>query len=234
MTTPSDLRTRLQASTGRLQAVRQGLDMQVGHAREVGRRGLELTGELAQLQAQYQQLERVSALLTRIGEDQQAAAQRQIEDLVTRALQVVFDKTLSFHVIQSVRANQPQVDFVIRSTLTASEDTPAAAAQGAPVIIDTPVMEARGGGMAVVVAFLLRLVVLLLTPGARRVLFLDESFSHVSAEYEPRLAEFLREVCDRAGVQIVMITHSTAYEDLADKHYRLELGADGITEVTAL
>jgi ABC-type lipoprotein export system ATPase subunit len=75
----------------------------------------------------------------------------------------------------------------------------------------------------------LLLVVLLLTPGARRIFFLDESFGMVSAEYEPRLAEFLREVADKAGVQIVLITHSRAYDDLADASYELSLGADGAT-----
>lgn len=82
-----------------------------------------------------------------------------------------------------------------------------------------------------VVGFVLRLVVLLLTPGARRFLALDESFAHVSASYEPRVAEFLREVADKAGVQIMLVTHSNAYGDLADAKYRLVLGADGKTEV---
>ena len=38
----------------------------------------------------------------------------------------------------------------------------------------------------------------------------------LSQEYEPGMAEFLREVADKAGVQIILITHSTAYSDLAD------------------
>ena len=85
--------------------------------------------------------------------------------------------------------------------------------------------------MAAVVGFVLRLVVLLLTPSHRRFLALDESFAHVSASYEPRVAEFLREVADRAGVQILLITHSDAYSDLADVRYRLSLAPDGTTVV---
>jgi ABC-type branched-subunit amino acid transport system ATPase component len=98
-------------------------------------------------------------------------------------------------------------------------------------VVETSVLDARGGGMAAVAGFVLRLVVLLLTPGARRFLALDESFAHVSASYEPRVAEFLREVADKAGVQVLLITHSTAFSDLADARYRLTLGADGITQV---
>lgn len=215
----------------RVQGIRSALSVESGVAAEVGRRGIEVTGELAALRAQHEQLERVAALLTRIGEERQQSAQQQIEELVTRALQVIFDKSLSFHLIQSVSGSQPRVDFVIRSVY---EVAPSDGELGGSAVVETPVLDARGGGMAVVIAFLLRLVVLLLTPGARRVLFLDESFSHVSAEYEPRLAEFLREVCDQAGVQIVMITHSTAYSDVADKRYQLTLGPGGVTEVAAL
>ena len=53
----------------------------------------------------------------------------------------------------------------------------------------------------------------------------------VSAEYEPRVAEFLRQVADKAGVQVVLITHSKAYDDLADTSYELSLGADGSTQI---
>jgi ABC-type nitrate/sulfonate/bicarbonate transport system ATPase subunit len=124
------------------------------------------------------------------------------------------------------------VDFVIRSEYVAGDE--AGVNADAPVIIDTPVLEARGGGMAVVVAFLLRLVILLLTPGARRILLLDEPFAFVSAEFESRVAEFLRELCDSAGVQVIMVTHSAAYGDVADRQYRLEQGPDGLAYLAGL
>jgi hypothetical protein len=53
------------------------------------------------------------------------------------------------------------------------------------------------------------------------------------AEYETRLAEFLREVADKAGVQVILITHSDAFSDAADARYRFSLGPDGKTRVTA-
>jgi ABC-type taurine transport system ATPase subunit len=173
---------------------------------------------VARLRHQAEVAAETAGLLNSIGEQRQESARRQVEELVTRALQVIFDKNLSFHMVQSVKANRTEVDFVIRSTYGAE-------------VVETPVMDARGGGMAAVVGFVLRLVVLLLTPGARRFLALDESFAHVSASYEPRVAEFLREVADKAGVQLLLVTHSDAYSDLADARYRLSLGEDGCTRV---
>lgn len=197
---------------------RQQLDRLAGEASQVARSGIEARDRAAALRESLELHEKVSAVLTRIGEQRQESAQRQIEELVTRALQIIFGENLSFHVVQSVKASRAEVDFILRSTYGNQ-------------VVDTPVLEARGGGMAAVVGFVLRLVVLLFTPGARRFIALDESFAHVSASYEPRVAEFLREVADKAGVQILLITHSSAYGDLADAKYRLTLGADGITKV---
>jgi DNA repair ATPase RecN len=202
----------------RVLAVSSALERETGQAATVARQGKEARARAAGYRAALELHEKACSLLTTIGEQRQESARRQVEDLVTRALQVIFDENLSFHMVQSVRANRAETDFVVRSAY--GED-----------VVETPVLDARGGGMAAVVGFVLRLVVLLLTPGARRFLALDESFAHVSASYEPRVAEFLREVADKAGVQILLVTHSQIYAGLADARYRLSLGPDGITQV---
>lgn len=202
-------------------AVRQRrgeLDRQAGAALEVARQGKAAEAEVAELRAAVELHEKTGALLTTVGEEAQETARHQVEELVTRALQVVFGDNLSFHLVPGERGGQATVEFVLRSRFGDRE-------------VDTPVMDARGGGMAAVVGFVLRLVVLLLTPGARRFLALDESFAHVSASYEDAVAEFLREVADKAGVQILLVTHSSAYSQHADARVRLVLGPDGVTEV---
>lgn len=210
--------TDVQSLALRVSSARQRLDRQAGEAAQLARQGLAVQADVARLTGQLELHSRVGAVLTSIGEARQETAQTQVEDLVTRALQAVFDANLSFHLVQEVKANRAEVSFALRS-------------QYGDQVIDTPVLEARGGGMAAVVAFVLRLVVLLLTPGTRRFLALDETFAHVSASYEPRVAEFLREVADKAGVQILLVTHSQAYSDLADRKHRLVLGPAGITQV---
>lgn len=198
-----------------VRAARSVVDRRTGEARQVGLAGQREEAEVARLSALAEQCERANVLLTGIGEAEQLRVQLTFEGLVTRGLQAIFGTELSFHLRQETRANRTELDFVIRS----GYDTP----------VETPVMDARGGGMAATVGFMLRLVLLLLTPGVRRILFLDETFAHLSREYETRLAEFLREVADQAGVQIVMVTHSDAYSDVADQLHRLELGPDGTT-----
>jgi predicted ABC-type transport system involved in lysophospholipase L1 biosynthesis ATPase subunit len=208
---------------------RKDADREAAEAAVVGRQGKAARAEAERLRAQLELHEKVLGVLTSVGEARQESAQRQVEGLVTRALQVVFDENLSFHLVPSVKANRAEIDFVLRSVNRTANDTGEIVWEQ---MVDTPVLEARGGGMAAVVGFVLRLVVLLLTPGARRILCLDESFGMVSKSYEPRVADFLREVADKAAVQIVLITHSDAYSDAADRRYLLSLGPDGITQVT--
>jgi ABC-type uncharacterized transport system YnjBCD ATPase subunit len=212
-----------------VRAARTAADRDAGEARAVGRAGQAAVARVGALKEQIVLHERVTAALTKVGEERQEHAQRQVEGLVTQGLQAVFGGNLSFHVTQGVTGGQATVEFTIRSEYAAGDE--AGVHCDAPLVVETPVIGARGGGVAAVTGFLLRLVVLLLTPGARRVLFLDETFSHVSAEYREPLSQFLREACDRAGMQIVMITHDPEYASLADESYRLSLGADGVTEV---
>jgi DNA repair exonuclease SbcCD ATPase subunit len=211
----------LSALEQRVRAARTAVDREVGEARAVGASGRAAMARAASLREAVELHDRVTAILTGCGEERQQHAQRQLEQLVTRGLQVIFDEGLSFRVVQSVRRGQANVDFVVSSAYGGS-------------VVETSVMDARGGGMAAVAGFLLRLVVLLLTPGARRLLVLDESFAHVSAEYRPRLAEFLREVTDKAGVQLILVTHDPEYGEVADACYRLSPDRDGVTEVTTL
>lgn len=201
----------------RVRSARRSLDVEAGEARAVAAQGKAIERQVADLKASLERHEKALGVLLTIGESRQESAKAQVESLVTQALQTIFGDDLSFHLQPRTRGNQQVIDFVLRSTYPDGST------------VDTSVLDSRGGGMAAVVGFVLRLVVLLLTPNTRRALFLDESFGMVSAEYEPRVAEFLREVADKAAVQVVLITHSSAYSDAADRCYEMTLRGDGST-----
>jgi DNA repair exonuclease SbcCD ATPase subunit len=207
----------------RVRARRRELDSQEGEARSLQRRHDEVLAEVVELSSDIQVHERATILLNSIGEEKQYAAQEAIEQLVTRGLQTIFDESLTFHILQDVKAKRAEVSFVVRTTLTDG------------TVTETDVMDSRGGGLAATVGFLLRLTVMLLRTDAQadNILILDETFAHVSDEYIPGLKEFLRKVVDRTGVQILMITHQPAFEEVADKVYRLSL-VEGKTVVKEL
>lgn len=181
---------------------------------------MKVEAEIASLTAQKATYERAAAVLGSIGEARQQAAQGQVEALVTKGLQSVFGEELSFHIEQAMNGVRPEVNFLVRSTLPDGK------------IIETDVMSSRGGGLASVVGFLLRVVIMLLDRKSQEnVIFLDETFGMLSQEYEGRMAEFLRKLADEAGIIIILVTHSDAYSDLADKRYRFELNKQGTTVV---
>lgn len=199
-------------------ARRRVLDSAAGSARATVLRGKELTAEIEALTQEVATLDRVATLLNSLGDTRQAAAQQKIESLVTLGLQTIFGPELSFHIVPVTRAKTSGVEFMVRSNLDSGP-------------VDTPVLDARGGGLAATCGFLLRVVVLLLSPAAQtsRLLCLDETFSMVSVEYLESVAQFLRTLVDRTGIQILMVTHSPIFADFADISYRFST-LDGRTQ----
>ncbi len=200
-------------------ALRRELDQLAGEARITLTRGKDLKLEIEQLQLEVQTLDKATILLNSIAEDTQLAAQHNIEELVTRGLQTIFDESLSFHILQSTKGKSASVEFVVRTKLLNGQ------------AVDTPVMDARGGGLAATIGFLLRVVVMLLRK-QENILVLDETFAMVSEEYLPALGEFVRQLVDKTNLQIVMVTHQPLFADYADKVYRFSQN-DGKTLVTS-
>lgn len=202
----------------RVRQRRRELDTLTGEARQVIGHAKELRGDVEHYSEDVSILEQVTGLLNSIGEDRQLKAQQDIEELVTRGLQSIFDDTLSFHILQTVRGKTANVEFVVRTDF---EDS----------VVDTSVLDSRGGGLAATIGFLLRVVVMLLKGGSRdeNILILDETFAMVSAEYLPAVGEFLREIVDNTGIQIIMVTHQQEFAEYADRVYRFSL-VDGRTK----
>lgn len=201
---------------------RRELDALMGEARATLLRGKAIEEQIGGLTEDVSDYERVTTLLNSLGEDRQQRAQQTIEELVTRGLQTIFDETLTFHIVQSVKGKAAIVEFVVRSTFGNEQ-------------VETPVMDARGGGLAATIGFLLRIVVMLLrsrNTSEEQILVLDETFAHVSEEYLAGMGEFLRQIVDKTGVQIIMVTHQPEFADYADTVYRFSQ-KDGKTVVTA-
>lgn len=206
----------------RITRARARLERQRGEAYALAASGKALMGEIHDLTQVVDLHEKAAHVLTAIGEERQNHARRAIEGLVTQGLNTIFEEDISFHLVPGVRAKNPVVDFTVRSRMDDGS------------VVETDVLSARGGGLAAIVGFLLRLVRLLLTRQHQDApLFLDETFAHVSAEYLPRLIAFLKDLVDKTGVQIFLVTHDESFMDVADVIYRTEL-INGVTKVRKL
>lgn len=171
-----------------------------------------LRSQLAQHRAQAEtlteeagQLEQVVVLLQAMQEVWKQRFEAAVGQVVSRGLTAVFGEQLDLLVELGQSGSQPTARFAVRDS------------RG----LETDVIDARGGGLVNVAAFLLRVLLLLSArPPMARILILDETFVNVSAEYGPALVELLRRIVDEGGFQILLVSHRDDLTDAADVVYR--------------
>lgn len=211
----------LEELTRALAVERRKVEALTVEAKLVAEDGLRKKQQIKETEQTIQALEEAAVLLASISEERQRDAQTKIEVLVTQGLQKIFGPEWSFHVVPSVRGKTPIVEFKVRTRLSNGRS------------LETSVLDARGAGLASVVGFLLRLVIILLSRPSS-VLILDETFANLSDSYIPALIEFIREVVDKSDLQIIMVTHEPRFAEIADRCYQFSLDGKGITKVTSI
>lgn len=149
--------------------------------------------------------EQAGKFLAQFADERQAQVIEVIQSIASVGLTQVFDEPIELKIEQVARARRVEMDITVKTGN-----------------LETPILEARGGGLAAVAGFLLRASVLLLTPGARKLLVLDETFAMLSSEYLDRMGQFLHELCERTGLQIITVTHQNDLAQAADKVIRIE------------
>lgn len=203
-----------------LQRAQQSYAAQAGEARHLVSEIRRAEAVVVALTTRIEDLDQISAFLSGYADARQEAVHTQIEAIVTQGLRSIFSEDLTLRLLTRQVGRRPELDFVLVS------------GQGADVL-ETSILDARGGGVAAVAGFLIQAVLVLLTPGLRPLLFLDEVFAQVSAEYEEPLAEFISELVARSPLQVVLVTHSAAFGTAADRQYRFSQtgGATHVEEV---
>lgn len=64
----------------------------------------------------------------------------------------------------------------------------------------------EGGGIKTVISFVFSLY-LVIKSNSRRVMFFDEAWTQVSAEYFPAFIAFVKQICVELGFEILLVTH---------------------------
>jgi len=144
-----------------------------------------------------------------------------VESLVTKALRAVFQREdFEFGFNVRVRGDILGIVPVLRSKFGDRD-------------LETAIVDGHGGGVADVVSFILRVIVLSLArPRVAPIMILDETFKHVSPEYLRGVSVLMKELSVSAGIQFILVTHKSELLDAADVIYRASLGAGGATSFT--
>lgn len=173
------------------------------------------------IELELELLEKVSILFQKTSEFAREQAKVQVESLVTKCLQFVFETEIEFLIeIEELRGKANAEFYVVNE----SEDR----------IIKTKPELSRGGGVVDIVSLALRIAFLQThKPRIEGPLILDEPAKHVSDEYIYNVADFLKQTSSLFNRQIIMVTHDDHLASIGSSAYRVDLKGftSTITEV---
>lgn len=183
-----------------------------GRYKEVNTRVDLLSSEIKELQEKSISLDKAVAFISRFADQREDSVYRFIEDIVSKGLTDVFEEELKLIIVQKMVGKRLELKFRLVSVYGDEQ-------------VETDILSARGGGVAAVTGFLLRVVIILLLSGSEgvsRFIALDEAFGQVSSNYVSNVAALLRGLADEYGIQFILVTHdaSGAYESVSDVVYR--------------
>lgn len=158
--------------------------------------------EHEQAVSDWELYQKVTQLLIKTSEFAKTEVKKRIEDIVTSALNTVFEGDYSFTIDVVQRAGRIECDYFLENNNTKVQLSPPD--------------YSRGGGVVDVICLALRLAVIELTGSMSNTVLLDEPTKHVSAEYAPNVADFLKSYSDDFGRQILCVTHQEALTTVAD------------------
>lgn len=161
----------------------------------------------------------VQILLQKTSDYARQQVKTRIEDIVSEALNVVFGGNHKFIIDLTLRGNQPVAEYWLNDDTTLTK-------------LEKPDYD-RGGGKVDIIALSLRLAVGEME-GITGPLFLDEVGKHVSKEYAPAVAYFLKEYSANFGRQIILITHNADLADVGEISLEVKRNQKGESGVSVL
>jgi DNA repair exonuclease SbcCD ATPase subunit len=165
------------------------IEFRLRHLKETIRKEADL---LEEAEATLTRTQHAQEMLQHLAQAVQQQAHQKIAEVVSSCLSSVFDDPYEFHI--RFERNRGRTEAHLRFVRNGLEVDP---------------MTASGGGMVDVAAFALRVACLVLhRPKLNRLVFLDEPFRFVSAQYQENVRLMLEKLSEDLGLQIVMVTHN--------------------------
>jgi len=176
----------------------------------------EVRQDIMQLKEEESLLDHVETLFRTLIDAEISEAVKAAEDLQTEALRSVFvDQDLSVRADVSTERGKVSVSLV-----TIQKDKDGNVTEGG-------CNDTFGGSVTTVESVLLRFLVLL-RRNLRPLLVLDESLPAFDPNYATNMGQFLMAVCERMGVDILMVTHNPMFYESAHRTYRIRRHQDGV------
>lgn len=218
-----------------LTSCEQKLNQKLGAKGVLESKVIELDEQIGSLESEILSVEKAMWLLQQYAENQQNILAERIEGIVSKGLRAVFqDDSLEFKLTYSEtkkgdKKKTPEVTMAVLHDYHGQ-------------VVEGDLKDSFGGGLSVVAATLLRIVVVLhLGHRVDPVIILDEPLKDLSPNYDgeidgyrQRMADFLRTLVDETDLQIIMVSHEPEYGRVADVHHRFTGAAGKDTKVKSI
>lgn len=193
----------------RLKSLVSSLRLAQGRREEVRRSLREARAAVTRIEGESQLLDHVAALLHTLIDGEITEGVRAIESLQSEGVRAVFnDQDISVRADVEVARGKVNVSLVTTQRKENGD------------VIEGMALDGFGGAVSTVQGILLRLAILF-RRGLRPVLFLDETLPAFDDRYVHNMAAFLKTLCKRMGVDILLVTHNPALVDAGDRAYRI-------------
>lgn len=158
--------------------------------------------------------EEAREILRKVGLETQQQLQYRISDITSLALEAIFPDPNELVAEFVERRNKTECDLYFMKNGNKADP-----------------LASTGGGVVDVASFALRVASWSMqSPRSRPVIFLDEPFKHLSTDLQPKASEMLKEISDRLGLQLIMVTHEEELMEEADKTFRVSI-VNGVSHV---
>ena len=183
--------------------VAQGRRAEVHHALVSARTSV------ARAEDEVQLLDHVAVFIQTLIDGELTEGVKAIEDLQTEGVRAVFHDQ-DIKVKAEVEVSRGKVNVTLVTTQRKANGD----------LIEGESLDGFGGAVSTVQSILLRLAIMF-RRGLRPVLFLDETLPAFDERYILNMAAFLKILCKRLGVDILLVTHNPVLVDAGERAYRI-------------
>jgi DNA repair exonuclease SbcCD ATPase subunit len=200
-----------------IKTLRNKLERSKGAKAQLEKSLSTLQTELKEKGRSLRQHEQAKEIIREVGQKTQSQIQFHIEDIVSMALDAVFESPYKFAVEFLQRRNKTECDlYFVRD---GNRVDPLTASGVGAVDIASFALRIASWGMSI--------------PHSRNTIILDEPFRFLSENYQEQAGIMLKEISQKLGIQFLIISHNTTLASCADKTFEVSIrnGVSKIKEV---
>jgi DNA repair exonuclease SbcCD ATPase subunit len=200
-----------------IRSLRNKLEQQKGQLQQVQLSLATLQSELESARTSLHKHEEAREIIRKVGAETQSQLTFHIKDIVSLALDSVFDSPYTFGVDFVQRRSKTECDLYFEREGNRIDP-----------------MTASGVGAVDIASFALRIASWSMArPRTRNVIILDEPFRFLSENYQEQASLMLKEISEKLGIQFLVITHNQTLTTSADKVFEVSI-KKGVSQVKTL